>query len=1134
MPVDALPLTANGKVDRRALAATARRAGRGAGREPAVGVAPADRDRAGAGGDLERGAGRRRGGGRGRLLRPGRALPARHPPGRPGARAASGVELPLRALFERPTVAALAARDRRRRRRPGRGRRRRRRAAAPRATAGRPATLPLSFAQQRLWFLDRLEPGSALYNVPAGFRCRGALRAGAAGRAPSPRVVARHEVAAHHLRRADGGEPVQRIAPPAPVAAAGGRPLGPAGARGGARPAGRSAAAEARAALRPGAPGRSCVRCRAGCASGRREHLLLVNLHHIVSDGWSVGVLRRRAGRALPAPWPSGREPRAARAAGPVRRLRRLAADAAGRRARWSAGSPTGASAWPGVAGRWSCPPTGPGRRSQTFAAAGARLRLSPTALAAALRRLGREPRARPRSWSSWPPSQALLARDAGQDDLAVGTPVAGRDRGGGRGADRLLRQHPGPAGRPRRRRRRFGRRWSRGSGRPPSAPSPTRSCRSSGWWRSWRRSATAARRRSSRSRFAARRRRPPAPELPGLALEPLELDQRRRAKFDLALTAVGRRRRRLEALARVQHRPLRRHHASSACSAHFERLLAAAPSADAGAPGRGAAAAGRRASATRSSASGTTPAARPAARLEPGATRPSDAVRGAAVERTPDAVALVSETAPRGRLTYGELDRRRRAPGPAPAGGGRRARRRWWAVSRRALAPSWSSALLAVLRAGGAYLPLDPAYPAERLAFMLADSGVAGAARRPAASAATLPAAGPGCAARLAIWTARRRPDGAGAAPTASARAGARPAAAYVIYTSGSTGRRRGWSVTQRAIGQPARADRRRRHRRPAGDRVLHMTPVSFDASVFEIFSPLVAGGRLVLARPGGARRTPAYLARRIAEERITVAGSTPSMLSTLLERPRPTPERSRSLRRMATGGEALPPELAERYHAPGRIADLFNLYGPTETTVAVLEWPSRLRRRGPGRATAAHRPADRRRPRSTCWTPPAAPVPAGVPGELRRSAAPALARGYLGRPAPDRRALRARPVRGPRRGGRPALPHRRPGPLRRPDGARRVPGADRPPGQGPRLPDRAGRDRGGPGRAHPGCGEAVVVAQRDRRRGDPARWWPTWSPTSESAGRPRRPTPCGTCWPSGCPPSWCRRRWSSWTSCP
>ncbi|GIH26476.1 hypothetical protein Aph01nite_47860 [Acrocarpospora phusangensis] len=290
--------------------------------------------------------------------------------------------------------------------------------------------------------------------------------------------------------------------------------------------------------------------------------------------------------------------------------------------------------------------------------------------------------------------------------------------------------------------------------------------------------------------------------------------------------------------------------------------------------------------------------------------------------------------------------------------------------------------ALVAVLKSGAAYLPVEPDAPADRVRDMLAE----------AAPVRVLDGD------RVRELPAKTTPVGVEAAPVGVLGGRtvqpdpADPAdAAYVIYTSGSTGRPKGVVVPHEAIVNRLRWMQAEYGLGP-DDRVLQKTPAGFDVSVWEFFWPLVTGATLVLARPGG-HREPAYLAQVIENERITTAHFVPSMLREFLTTG--TAGRCGSLRRVICSGEALPVALRDRCHdlLP---ADLHNLYGPTEAAVDVTHWhcvPGRDPRSVPiGRPvwnTEAHVLDERLRP-----------LPPGEVGELYLGGIQ-LARGYLGRPA-------------------------------------------------------------------------------------------------------------------------------------
>jgi len=271
--------------------------------------------------------------------------------------------------------------------------------------------------------------------------------------------------------------------------------------------------------------------------------------------------------------------------------------------------------------------------------------------------------------------------------------------------------------------------------------------------------------------------------------------------------------------------------------------------------------------------------------------------------------------------------------------------------------------AVLGVAKAGAAYLPLDPAFPAARLAFMVSDArpaAVIGDTVFDGVPAISLGAAVPAAAPVVAI-----RPEHA----------------AYVIYTSGSTGRPKGVVVTHRDLATflaavPVAAD----------DRLLAVTTLSFDISVLELMGPLLAGGTIVLASPAQVR-DPLLLAALLREQRVSAMQATPSLWAALLESSDVDLTRVRAL----VGGEALPASLAADLVA--RAAAVVNLYGPTEVTVWATRddvdagWDGTIGRPLPG--TTVHVLDERLQP-----------VPPGVVGELYLGGAQ-VTRGYLGRPA-------------------------------------------------------------------------------------------------------------------------------------
>ncbi|HBL30649.1 MAG TPA: non-ribosomal peptide synthetase, partial [Acidobacteria bacterium] len=295
---------------------------------------------------------------------------------------------------------------------------------------------------------------------------------------------------------------------------------------------------------------------------------------------------------------------------------------------------------------------------------------------------------------------------------------------------------------------------------------------------------------------------------------------------------------------------------------------------------------------------------------------------------------------------------------------------------------------LLAVLEAGGAYLPLDPDLPAERLGFMLADARAAVVLAQERLLWA-LPEHGVPVVELDGAAQPAAQPERPRSRPVSGAAAGN---LAYVIYTSGSTGRPKGTMNSHRGI-----VNRllwmQERYGLTAADRVLQKTPFSFDVSVWELFWPLLTGARLVMAEPGG-HQDPQYLTATIRASQITVLHFVPSMLQAFLESPG-VEACGASLRQVVCSGEALPQPLAQRFFArlPGVALD--NLYGPTEAAVDVTWWGCEAGDRRSlvpiGRPVANTRihVADREQRE----------LPVGVVGELLIGGVQ-VGRGYLARP--------------------------------------------------------------------------------------------------------------------------------------
>ncbi|HEX7314775.1 MAG TPA: amino acid adenylation domain-containing protein [Pyrinomonadaceae bacterium] len=352
--------------------------------------------------------------------------------------------------------------------------------------------------------------------------------------------------------------------------------------------------------------------------------------------------------------------------------------------------------------------------------------------------------------------------------------------------------------------------------------------------------------------------------------------------------------------------------------------------------------------------------------------------------ERTPAAIALAYEGE---QLTYAELNDR--------------ANRLARLLSMKGIGPDvvvglmmersveMVAALLAILKAGGAYLPLDPEYPADRLSFMLKDSSV-----HVLLTQERLRDRVPAYASEVICVDSEFDGEGLDVDVRDGIGINVTPDnVAYVIYTSGSTGRPKGVMVSHRAI-----ANRllwmQEQYGLTADDNVLQKTPYTFDVSVWEFFWPLLAGARLVVAQPG-LHRDAAGLASLIEREQISVMHFVPSMLQAFVAEPSAGAALRRT-RLVMSSGEALGRELVERFHSVSGAA-LHNLYGPTEAAVDVSWWECE-------RGAEAGRPVPIGRPISNVrlyvLDEQLNPVPVGTAGELYIGGV-CLARGYAGRPA-------------------------------------------------------------------------------------------------------------------------------------
>jgi amino acid adenylation domain-containing protein len=862
-------------------------------------------------------------------------------------RAVFSVELPLRALFEGPTVAELAVRveEMRRAELP---------ALPPVVPTERRGVLPLSFAQERLWFIDRMEPGSAAYNLPVAGRLEGALDEAALERSLGE-IVRRHESLRTTFAEVDGS-PVQVIAP------FGGFTLLVDDLSGLAE-ADREAAVRRRAgeeALRAfdlaAGPLFRAVLLRLGA----EDHVLLLSMHHIVTDGWSMGVLQRELG-ALYAAYREGRT-------SPLRELpvqyadyavwqrEQLEGEALDRQlAYWRerlAGAPE----------LLELPTDHPRPAVQAYRGATVPVELSPELLER-LEALGRSEGAT-LYMTLLSAFQVLLGKYSGSDDIVVGSPIAGRTR---KEVEELigffvntlvLRTDLGgdPSFREVLRR---GRAVTLGAYEHQEVPferlvaelQPERSMSHAPLFQVL---------------FTLQNDGGGEGTLAGLEVSgagaAMEI-----AKFDLSLT--------LTATAQGLRGGLNystdlfERGTAERMLGHLERVLEqVAADADVRLS---------RLEMLREAERAVVLALGEGAAPEfPRAT--VDALFAQAAAAAPEAVALAWDG---GRMTYAELDgRANRLAHHLRRAGVQTGTRVGVCLER---GPEMVVATLAALKAGGAYVPLDPAYPAERLAFMLADTAVP-----------VLVTESP-LAERLPPHAARVVQVDVDAAaiaaePADAPAAGTDPeAAAYVMYTSGSTGWPKGVEVPHRAI---VRLVRGQDYVSIApSDVFLQLAPASFDAATLELWGPLLNGVRLAI-HPAGQPSVES-IGRALAEHGVTVLWLTAGLFHLVVEE---RIEVLRGVRQLLAGGDVLSVAHVRRVLAELPDTALINGYGPTENTTFTC-----CHHIGGAPRDGASVPVGRPIANTYVRVLDAGmrPVPVGVPGELYAGGA-GLALGYLGRP--------------------------------------------------------------------------------------------------------------------------------------
>jgi amino acid adenylation domain-containing protein len=790
--------------------------------------------------------------------------------------------------------------------------------AGPRPVAAA-ADSPLSHAQERLWFLDQLAPGNPFYNVPVVLRLRGEPRVAAL--AGALRRVARRHQALCTSFPAVAGRPAPRIGAGTwsrlPVVDLGGLPAAPR------RAAGEALAA--REAARPFDLESGPVARASLLRLGESEHLLLLTLHHIVADGWSIGVLVREVGALYRA---------AVLGAAPeLPELPIQYADFARWQRQWLAGEVAARQL-----GCWrerladlpalDLPLDRRRPAAQRFR--GSRRRVTVGAeTVAGLRRLGRE-RGATLFMSVLAGFAALLGRWSRQREVVVGSPIAGRTRPEVEGLigvfvnSLVLRLDVCGEG---------------GEGGFGDLVSRVREVALGAYAHQdlpFEKLVEELQPQRNPSRhplfqvvFALQDAPVPPLALPGLELALLPLHDET-AKFDLELD-LREQEGELRGALRFD-RDLFDGATVRRMGEQLSRLLSAA----AAEPGL-----------RPVEIPLLSPAERQMLLVEwngldaDAADRAADPRGGGGdlvarfrrqVERTPGATAVVCDGA---GWSYAELwerslrvGARLRAMGAGPGA-------RVGVCLERSL--ELVAALLGVLEAGAAYVPLDPSYPEERSLWMLGDAGVGWVL-----SAGALAARVRGHDAWQVVeledgWAAGEERGGAAAGPDLDRS----ELPAYVIYTSGSTGRPKGVVVPHRAVA--------RLFTSTAGwfgfsaaDVWTLFHSAAFDFSVWELWGALLHGGRLVVV-PYWVSRSPESFHRLLLEEGVTVLSQTPSAWVQLLARMAAAGEAPPALRWVVFGGEALEPSSLEPWWGLGSAATLVNMYGITETTVHVTYRPWR-----------------------------------------------------------------------------------------------------------------------------------------------------------------------------------------------
>jgi amino acid adenylation domain-containing protein len=868
------------------------------------------------------------------------------------------IELPLRSLFESPTLAGLAERIESALAAHGDAGKR----LPPILPVDRSVELPLSFAQQRLWFLDQFEPGNPFYNVPGAVRLYGALDVAALEQSINE-VVRRHEILRTTFTSAHG-QPRQVIAPALKLTLAPENLQALAEAERQAEVR-RLAAEEARRPFDLAAS--PLVRARL-LQVDEEDHVLLFTMHHIISDGWSVNILFREVA-ALYEAFTRG-EP------SPLPELPIQYADFAAWQRGWLRGDQLEEQL-----GYWreqlrhapallELPTDRPRPPIQTYRGATARFALTKE-LSEELQRLSRRERAT-LFMTLLAAFQALLHRYSGAKDVVVGSPIAGRHRTElepliGFFVNTLVLRatfDDDPT---------FAELLSRvreaslGAYAHQDVPfeklveelQPAREMSHTPLFQVM---------------FALQNEATEATRLPGLELMPLEVESGV-AKFDLTLGMNEAD----EGLAGLieYNTDLFEDETIERMIAHLTTLLegiVADPQ--------------RRVSELplmtggerRQVVSEWNETGREYARGE----RVHEMFERRA-EAEPEAVAIVCEGK---EWTFGEVNARANKLAHYLRQRGVGAEKLVGVLMERSA--EMFIGLLGVLKAGGAYLPLDPTYPKERLAFILQDAHITLLLTEDDLRQTTFEhAARVVCVDAERDEVARESVDNPGGDASADNLV-------YVIYTSGSTGRPKGVCVPHRALANHARAMAEHYGLQPA-DRVLQFASMSFDVAAEELFATWASGAAVVVMPPDD------YLLqtflRLIEEQQISVVNLSASYwyewVAALSRREATLPP---SLRLVVTGSEKVSTaQLATWQALAGERVRWINAYGPTEATITttIFEPQGELKYQGVG-SVPIGRPVNNAR--VYLLDKKLQPLPVGIAGELHIGGR-GVARGYLNR---------------------------------------------------------------------------------------------------------------------------------------